>query len=198
MLNYMKQMLKRVLCGNPNWGKVVFLISMLSFSIPSFAQFYDKDDELRYYLWKDSKYPGNSLVMAFNFNGDKAAMMGSVNSPGTHSKSFNWNQLLEDPDFLVKRIYDTEKIYIVSYSSDKSTSSRTVYKLTEYANNAWGFIDHTYYTYYNFSKSGNSLQVSGSVRPTDEEKVFYRVTLPELLDYISEVVAESEKRKRWR
>lgn len=190
----------RMLCCNLNYKALAFFILIVSFTIPSFAQFYDKDDEVRYYLWKDDKYPSNSMVLAFNFNGDKGAVMGTTNSPGIDgNRGFSKERLLEDSDLFIKSIYDQSRISIIKYSNEKSTSLNAVYVKSYPINNMFGFIDHYTYIFYKFSKSGDSLQLSGDATSSSVcGKVFLRVTLHELLEYLSEAAAKIEKSKRWR
>lgn len=94
--------------------KLLFLfIAMLGLSYPCDAQFYDNDDEVVFY-YRRSGSLGLS-VYAFNFAGDKAAVLTNSGFPHSHSLFNLNNTLIEDNLYFEKLIFKIDKDCIIKY-----------------------------------------------------------------------------------
>lgn len=97
----------------------------LSFACEAiFAQFYDSDDEVRFYIFerafgKVANHGDRYNARIFNFNGNKAVV--------TDTHSTNYDKILEDENYFEKRIYGPNKD-IIHFNSNLSSYNTVVYE----------------------------------------------------------------------
>lgn len=176
------------------------------------CQFYDSESEVRIYCWHDAN---NVQFIAFNFNGDRAAMIAtSTSNMCPRAKVVSFSQLAENPNLLKERVFATN-LPIITYDSSNSNSSTKTYVYKTRDIDPWEYVPYTGQKIYNpysqnytthkeylkFSSSGNSLTFGGDFHSISRDwrnRTLERVTLDELLNIYSEIQAERERRARWR
>lgn len=175
------------------------------------CQFYDSESEVRIYCWHNAN---NVEFIAFNFNGDRAAMIArSSGGPFSRVHGVSFSQLAENPNLLKERVFATNLPIITYDSSNSNSSTKTyVYKTSDIDPWQYGYDGQKYYNpysqnyvshkdYLKFSSSGNSLTFGGhfyNISTPWRNRTLERVTLDELLNIYSEIQAEKERRARWR
>lgn len=107
---------------------------MLTFACGSIqAQFYDSEDEVRFYV-ADRFSPTNTNIVlefcVFNFNGDKGAMI-----------SHDYKKILEDENYFEKKIISNPD-EIIEYSRSESSYDTTSY----YETHGWSVTGYFIFT----------------------------------------------------
>lgn len=168
------------------------------------CQFYDSESEVRIYCWHE----GNDMgYIAFNFNGDRGAILASSNVfSGT--KQISLAQIAENPNILKERVFEPN-LRIMDY--DSTDTGHETYKLKTtitlgapgYVGNPYDwsnpFAPNIYFTKFQFSYSGYSLNCSGyNISSKAKQKTLDKVSVDELLNIYSEIEDEKERRARWR
>lgn len=177
------------------------------------CQFYDSESEVRIYCWHE----GNQVeFVAFNFNGDRAAIIARSSYGPMGGKSVSFSQLAENPNLIKERVFATDlRIITYDFSNSNSSTKTYVYKTTN--QDPWEYSPYngqkiynpfsqnyvTHKTYLKFSSSGNSLTFGGDfyyehLSRDWRNRTMKRVTVDELLNIYSEIQAERERRARWR
>lgn len=100
---------------------VVYGVFMMLFGVAGmYAQFYDEEDMVHFYVQTDSK-TSNPYVRIFNFDGQKATQI----YDGARAQTIVVNNLKKNWEFHENRVFsDKQKL---KYNSDKSYGSKVVY-----------------------------------------------------------------------
>lgn len=117
--------------------RFLFLSIIWGFAISSFAQFYDKEDDIYFYVQIDGDVPKYCCV--FNFDGEKATYF---NHTYQHSIEMVKRRLKDNPNYFENKVYDAN--YDVIYT-DKYPSVSYIYSSVSPYNSA--FISKFLFTF---------------------------------------------------
>lgn len=188
----------------PNLAAIMFTMFVVLNVMPAHSQFYDKDDEVRCYLWYNQNNDVYSYYI-FNFNGEKGAIItiGGPLSQQPHSaRHITDSRLIEDPDLPFKVMFDTSNVSLIYFQKESSSSLKYTYEFYRTSKNSWGIdsYDPKLSTQFEFSADGETLTPRGNAAEKSDGGGFTykQVSLLELLQFIVGRKAAQQKRNKWR
>lgn len=159
---------------------VIAIIAL--FALKANAQYYDSDDEVRFYVSEQClSNPGKAPnAFIFNFNGSKAAFI------TTHSRTYT--SILEDEHFFEKEIYrdKNKKILKLLDSSDGKTR--------------YGYFGYTAYNLWIFSNEGNDMEevTAGNHEGNKNNRRYKRVSKEKFIELALKYANASSQSETWR